>query len=154
MANTGWRLPPIIANARQHLLHRRMSQAYFKPMHGKLTSVIRSSASTNCHILRRTRMDSTTAWCITFNNWFGVEGEFDATHGNQSGFSSWFVAGYGGRASSLVRAAGIELWAHALIGYSHFTPQTARGPQHALAYEFGGGADLPFHPRWAIRVSA
>ncbi len=86
-------------------------------------------------------------------NLFGVEGEFDATHGRQSGASSWFVAGYGGPRVRWSARRGIELWAHALIGYSHFTPQTAAGPQHALAYEFGGGADLPFHPRWAIRVS-
>ncbi|MGA7914659.1 MAG: hypothetical protein WCA00_05445 [Candidatus Acidiferrales bacterium] len=89
-----------------------------------------------------------------FNNWVGAEGEFAATHGNQSGFSSWFVAGYGGGRVRWSARRGIELWAHALIGYSHFTPQTANGPQHALAYEFGGGADLPFHPRWAIRVGA
>ncbi|MFY9804620.1 MAG: hypothetical protein WA211_10360 [Candidatus Acidiferrales bacterium] len=88
------------------------------------------------------------------NNWFGVDGEFDATHGNQSGYSSWFVAGYGGPRFRWSARKGIELWAHALIGYSHFTPQTADGPQHALAYQFGGGADLPFHPRWAIRVGA
>jgi hypothetical protein len=89
-----------------------------------------------------------------FNNWVGAEGEFDATHGNQSGFSSWFVDGYGGPRFRWAARRGIELWAHALIGYSHFTPQTAAGPQHALAYAFGGGADLPFHPRWAIRVGA
>jgi hypothetical protein len=88
-----------------------------------------------------------------FNNLIGVEGEFDATHGRQSGASSWFVAGYGGPRVRWAARRGIELWAHALIGYSHFTPQTAAGSQHALAYEFGGGADLPFHPRWAIRVS-
>jgi hypothetical protein len=88
-----------------------------------------------------------------FNNWLGAEGQFDATHGNQSGFSSWFVSGYGGPRFRWSAPRQIELWAHALIGYSHFTPQTAAGPQHALAYEFGGGADLPFHPRWAIRVS-
>jgi hypothetical protein len=87
------------------------------------------------------------------NNLFGVEGAFDATHGRQSGASSWFVAGYGGPRVRWSARRGIELWAHALIGYSHFTPQTAAGPQHALAYELGGGADLPFHPRWAIRVS-
>jgi hypothetical protein len=88
-----------------------------------------------------------------FNNWLGAEGEFDATHGDQSGASAWFVAGYGGPRFRWSAPRQIELWAHALIGYSHFTPQTAAGPQHALAYEFGGGADLPFHPRWAIRLS-
>ena len=88
------------------------------------------------------------------NNWFGAEGQFSATHGNQSGFSSWFVAGYGGPRFRWSARRNIEVWAHALIGYSHFTPQTAEGPQHALAYEFGGGADLPFRPRWAIHVGA
>jgi hypothetical protein len=88
-----------------------------------------------------------------FNNWVGAEGEFSATHGNQSGFSSWFVDGYGGPRVRWSARRGIELWAHGLIGYSHFTPQTAGGPQHALAYELGGGADLPFRPRWAIRLA-
>ena len=59
------------------------------------------------------------------NNLFGVEGEFDATHGRQSGASSWFVAGYGGPRVRWSARRGIETWAHALIGYSHFTPQTA-----------------------------
>lgn len=89
-----------------------------------------------------------------FNNWVGAEGEFTGMHGNQSGFSSWFLAGYGGPRFRWSARRGIEVWAHALIGYSHFTPQTAGGSQHALAYELGGGADLPFHPRWAIRLAA
>lgn len=88
-----------------------------------------------------------------FNNWFGVEGEFDAAHGTQSGASAWFVAGYGGPRFRWSARRGIELWAHALVGGSHFVPQTAAGSQNAIAYQFGGGADLPFHPRWAIRLA-
>ncbi len=88
-----------------------------------------------------------------FNNWVGAEGQFSATHGTQFGQSSWFVSGTGGPRFRWSARRNIELWAHALIGYSHFTPQTPEGGQNALAYEFGGGVDLPFKPRWAFRLS-
>ncbi|MFZ3217118.1 MAG: hypothetical protein WA192_13765 [Candidatus Acidiferrales bacterium] len=89
-----------------------------------------------------------------FKDWFGLDGEFAATHGTQDSVSSWFLFGGGGPRFRWSARKGIEIWAHALVGYSHFTPQTPAGNQHALAYEFGGGVDLPFKPRWAIRVEA
>lgn len=89
-----------------------------------------------------------------FKNWFGLDGEFAGTHATQSDFSSWFLFGGGGPRFRWSARRGIEVWAHTLIGYSHFTPQTAAGNQHALAYELGGGVDLPFKPRWAFRIEA
>jgi hypothetical protein len=89
-----------------------------------------------------------------FKNWLGAEGDLSATHGNQNDESSWFAFGGGGPRFRWSARRGIEVWAHALVGYSHFTPQTAFGNQHALAYTFGGGVDLPFKPRWSLRVGA
>jgi Outer membrane protein beta-barrel domain len=89
-----------------------------------------------------------------WKDWFGVDGEFAATHATQDNVSSWFLFGGGGPRFRWSARKGVELWAHALFGYSHFTPQTPAGNQHAFAYELGGGADLPFKPRWAIRLGA
>jgi hypothetical protein len=87
-----------------------------------------------------------------WKDWFGVDGEFAATHATQDNVSSWFLFGGGGPRFRWSAKKGIEVWAHALAGYSHFTPQTAAGLQHAFAYELGGGVDLPFKERWAIRL--
>jgi hypothetical protein len=87
-----------------------------------------------------------------WKDWLGADGEFAAVHGNQSNVSSWFLFGGGGPRFRWSAKKGIEIWAHGLVGYSHFTPQTAAGVQHAFAYELGGGVDLPFKERWAIRL--
>jgi hypothetical protein len=89
-----------------------------------------------------------------FKDWVGVEGDLSATHGSQGGESSWFAFGGGGPRFRWSARRGLEVWAHALVGISHFTPQTPFGDQHALAYTFGGGVDLPFRPRWSLRVGA
>ena len=89
-----------------------------------------------------------------WKDWFGLDGEFAATHATQDNVSSWFLFGGGGPRFRWSARKGVELWAHALVGYSHFTPQTPAGNQHAFAYELGGGVDLPFKPRWALRLGA
>jgi hypothetical protein len=89
-----------------------------------------------------------------FKNWVGAEGDLSATHATQADISSWFAFGGGGPRFRWSARRGLEFWAHALVGISHFTPQTAFGNQHALAYTFGGGVDLPFKPRWSLRVGA
>lgn len=89
-----------------------------------------------------------------WKDWFGVDGELAATHATQDNVSSWFLFGGGGPRFRWSAKKGIEIWAHALAGYSHFTPQTPAGLQHAFAYELGGGVDLPFKERWAIRLGA
>jgi hypothetical protein len=89
-----------------------------------------------------------------WKDWFGFDGEFAATHATQTDVSSWFLFGGGGPRFRWSAKKGVELWAHALVGYSHFTPQTPAGNQHAFAYELGGGVDLPFKPRWALRLGA
>ena len=78
-----------------------------------------------------------------FNSWFGLDGEMMATHDSPNNQSSWFLFGGGGPRFRWEARKGIELWAHALVGYSHLTPQTAFGSQGAFGYEVGGGADFP-----------
>jgi len=81
-----------------------------------------------------------------FNSWFGIEGEMFATHDSPNNQSSWFLFGGGGPRFRWQARRGIEVFAHALGGYSHLTPQTAFGNQEAFGYELGGGADFP--TRW------
>jgi hypothetical protein len=88
-------------------------------------------------------------------DWLGADGEFMATFGSQSGFPAHYVFGGGGPRFRWLGPRGIELWGHGLLGYVHFTPQTALGPQGAFAYELGGGADLNLrNRRWALRIGA
>jgi hypothetical protein len=89
-----------------------------------------------------------------FKNWVGAEGDLSVEHATQAGVSSWFAFGGGGPRFRWSARRGLEVWAHALVGYSHFTPQTPFGNQHSIAYTFGGGVDLPFKPRWSLRVGA
>jgi hypothetical protein len=90
-----------------------------------------------------------------FNSWFGLDGEMMATHDSPNGQSSWFLLGGGGPRVRWQAPKGIEVWAHAIIAFSHLTPQTPFGKQEALAYELGGGADFntPFR-RLGLRVGA
>jgi hypothetical protein len=96
-------------------------------------------------------------WSIVyyFKDWFGIDGEMSATYGTQNRQDSWFLFGGGGPRFRWLAPRGIEVWAHALIGGSHFTPQTPFGKQEALAFEVGGGVDLrtPF-PRLGLRLGA
>lgn len=88
--------------------------------------------------------------------WIGADGEFVLTLGNQYPYQARFLLGLGGvrvRVAPLRR--NIFLWAHALAGGTHFTPQTAYGKQGAFAYEVGLGADINlYHARYAIRGGA
>jgi hypothetical protein len=90
-----------------------------------------------------------------FNSWFGLDGEMMATHDSPNNQSSWFLFGGGGPRFRWAAPKGIELWAHALVGYSHLTPQTSFGKQEAFGYELGGGADFPTPwRRLALRAGA
>ncbi|MGH9746768.1 MAG: hypothetical protein ACRD59_11740 [Candidatus Acidiferrales bacterium] len=90
-----------------------------------------------------------------FNSWFGLDGEMMATHDSPNGQSSWFLFGAGGPRFRWAAPKGIEVWAHALVGYSHLTPQTAFGNQGSFGYEVGGGADFPTPwRRLALRAGA
>ena len=88
-----------------------------------------------------------------FKNWLGGEAELFATFGSLTGQRSVFLVGAGGPKMRWAGSNGIEVWAHGLVGGSHFTPQTAYGNERALAYEAGAGVDIPSrHRRLAYRV--
>jgi len=87
-------------------------------------------------------------------DWIGLDGELDATHLNEFNTGGWLLLGMGGPRFRWSAPRGLELWAHVLGGYSHFTPQTAFGNEHAAAYEAGGGVDIRFRSRFAYRVEA
>jgi len=89
-----------------------------------------------------------------FKNHIGLDGEFQGTHLRQTGYGGWFLFGGGGARFRWSLPRNTEIWAHGLVGESHVTPQTANGPQHAFGYELGGGLDLNFKPRLALRVAA
>lgn len=75
-------------------------------------------------------------------DWIALDGEFDATHLNQFNTGGWLLLGLGGGRFRWSGPRGLEVWGHAMGGYSHFTPQTAFGSEHAPAFEVGGGVDL------------
>src|ERR1700733_9193507 len=52
-------------------------------------------------------------------DWFGLDGEFNATHLNELNTGGWFLMGGGGPRFRWSGPRGIELWGHALGGYSH-----------------------------------
>lgn len=88
-----------------------------------------------------------------FRDWIAADGEFMATFGKQGGQNSWLLFGGGGPRFRWSAPRGLELWAHALAGISHFTPQTPFGKQEAFAYELGGGVDIKaHHQRLAYRL--
>lgn len=88
--------------------------------------------------------------------WIGGDGEFVLTLGNQYPYQARFLLGLGGvRVRTAPFRHNVFVWAHALAGATHFTPQTAYGGQGAFAYEVGLGADLNLsHARYAIRAGA
>ena len=83
----------------------------------------------------------------------GLDGEFVAAFAPQNGVGTTLDAGMGGGRFRISGPRGIEIWAHALAGGSHFSPKTPYGSEGAFAFEAGGGVDLaPSHRRFALRV--
>lgn len=82
-----------------------------------------------------------------FKNWFAAEGDLMATFASQSGFGAHYVFASGGPRFRWSGPRGLELWGHALVGHSHFVPQTPFGDQGAFTYEAGGGLDINIHQR-------
>jgi hypothetical protein len=87
-------------------------------------------------------------------DWLGADGEFVGTYGSQFGDNAKFLMGLGGVRVRHAMQHNIEVWAHALVGAAHYSPQTAYGTRNALGYEVGGGLDLNTHRRrLAYRLS-
>jgi len=79
--------------------------------------------------------------------WFGGDGEFAATFGSFNNYSSKFLMGMGGPRVRWSGPRGVELWAHGLVGQTHFSPRFPYGNQDAFGYEIGGGVDIDTHHR-------
>ena len=89
------------------------------------------------------------------DGWLGAEGELVAAFGSLTGQRSTLLVGSAGPKVRWTGSRGFELWAHGLVGGAHLSPQTIYGDRGALAYELGGGMDIPAsHPRIAYRVEA
>jgi len=93
---------------------------------------------------------------------FGLEGDLGTGFGNtgSSGVPANIVVKTvflgGGPHISFNRDSGFEPWVHALIGMEHyrFTQTGTLGTANGFAWTLGGGADLHFNPRTALRVQA
>jgi hypothetical protein len=90
--------------------------------------------------------------------WIGAEGQLVAAFGSQPGAcgcTAKFLLAMGGPRFRWAQPRGVELWAHGLVGGSHFLPQTPYGGQSAFAYQVGGGIDISANRRrLAYRVGA
>ena len=83
------------------------------------------------------------------------EGEFFAVFAPQAGVSTHMAVILGGGKYRVDAGRGVEVWAHAMVGGAHFSPQTAFGGQNALAADLGAGVDLNFrHSHLALRGQA
>jgi hypothetical protein len=96
---------------------------------------------------------------LTYNlyDWLGLEGNVVSTWGGDI---------YGARSKFVLYAAGARVgwgqssrrrrltpWVHALVGGTHVNPQTAGG-KNGFALQAGGGADLVWNQRIALRAEA
>lgn len=86
--------------------------------------------------------------------WIGPDAEFIGTFGSTPSCTTKYVMAAGGGIVRWLGPRGIEVWAHGLVGYSNFLPQTALGNHSAFAFETGAGVDLNLrHQRWALRLA-
>jgi hypothetical protein len=89
------------------------------------------------------------------SSWFGVDGDVFGESGTFLHQTSHFTDYLGGVRVRRLGPHNLKLWAHGLVGYSKFLPQTAQGGQTAFSYEAGGGVDLGVpRRRLAYRVQA
>jgi hypothetical protein len=84
----------------------------------------------------------------------GIDGEFQGDHLSQGGTGGWLLFAGGGPRFRWALPRNMEIWAHGLGGWSHFTPQTAAGNRQAPAFEAGGGLDIAFRSRLSLRFAA
>jgi hypothetical protein len=84
----------------------------------------------------------------------GIDGEFQGDHLSQGGTGGWFLFAGGGARFRWALPRNMEIWAHGLGGWSHFTPQTAAGNRQSPAFEAGGGLDIAFRSRLSLRFAA
>ena len=87
------------------------------------------------------------------NSWFAVEGSFVtgfAPPVTDNEHVKYFGGGGGIRIGG--RRNQFEPWAHALVGGSHFQPQTAGNSRNALSAQAGIGLDYRLNSRLSLRA--
>jgi hypothetical protein len=77
--------------------------------------------------------------------WIGIDGSLLGGFGSQSNSRSRFLFLGAGPRFRWAGDRAVEFWGHALVGGSHYTPQTSFGKQNAFGYEAGLGADVNIH---------
>jgi hypothetical protein len=104
------------------------------------------------HIQSRNGFDSSIAYYYHAGI-FGAEGSLVGGFGSQAGYRSRFLFAGGGPRVRWSAPRDVEIFAHGLVGGSHYTPQTAYGNQGAFAYEVGLGVDAnAHHQRLAYQI--
>jgi hypothetical protein len=76
---------------------------------------------------------------------FGVDGSLVGAFGSQYNERSRFLFAGAGPRVRWSAPRDVEVFGHALVGGSHYTPQTAYGKEGAFAYEVGLGVDANAH---------
>lgn len=95
------------------------------------------------------------ASAVYYRDWLGVEGNFSGAFGSQNSASTSLLFAGGGVRMRLQNVFAFEPWVHAVVGYTHLSPQLSFGSDNAAGYKLGGGVDLhPHHGRIGYRVSA
>jgi hypothetical protein len=94
------------------------------------------------HTQSRNGFDGGLVYYFTPGGRLALDGTLMGTFGGEYGDSSRLVFGGGGARYRWSGPRGVEIWGHGILGESHYTPQTAWGPQGSFGYELGGGVDF------------
>jgi hypothetical protein len=90
-----------------------------------------------------------------FKNWVGFDADFMLEFGTLFTNTSHFAFIGGGPRFRWAGPQNVQIWGHALAGFSHLSPRTAFGNMGSFAYEAGGGIDFgPRNSRLNYRVQA
>lgn len=84
----------------------------------------------------------------------GLEGQYMGTLGSHDGYSSRLTFAGGGVHVRFRTEGKTQPWVHALVGESHYGPQTAYGRRNSFAWEAGLGVDYAFWHWISARVGA
>jgi hypothetical protein len=91
---------------------------------------------------------------VDYRDWAGAEAQVSDAFGSQGGSFSQVLFAGGGLRLRWHRQRDLQPWAHAVIGYTHLTPQPTFGSASGFGYKVGGGVDFKTHSRIGFRVGA
>jgi|SRR5579862_2674998 len=96
-----------------------------------------------------------TGSLVYYNDFIGTEAAVTDTFGSNNGKTTNLLFAGGGFRLRYPVGHSFEPWAHALLGYTHLSPQTTFGSESAFGYKLGGGFDyIPQHGRigWRAQI--